>query len=166
MAVHGVNDTPRAEPGPPAELSDFEVRLVNAYQRGFPLAPRPYAEMARTLGASEDTVLATVEDLRRRGILDRVGAVFAPHRAGWSTLAAMAVPPHRLDEVAAIVSRHEHVNHNYEREHVFNLWFVVAAADEAEVRAVLDDIAEETGLSVMDLPLEAPYHIDLGFKLS
>ena len=42
----------------------------------------------------------------------------------------MRVPPERLEEVAAIVSAEPLVNHNYERTHEINLWFVVAGADE------------------------------------
>ena len=63
------------------------------------------------------------------GAVSRVGAVVTPHRAGWSTLAAMPVPEEMLEAVAEFVSAFPEVNHNYEREHRLNLWFVVAAAD-------------------------------------
>ncbi len=98
-------------------------------------------------------------------MLARIGAVVAPHRAGWSTLAAMAVPPARLDEVAELVSAYPEVNHNYERENEVNLWFVVTASDEAAARAVLADIEARSGIAVVDLPLVEAYHIDLGFPL-
>ena len=57
------------------------------------------------------------------------------------------------------------VNHNYEREHAFNLWFVVAARDVEELRATLERISRKAGLPVLDLPLEEAYHIDLGFPI-
>ncbi len=57
------------------------------------------------------------------------------------------------------------VNHNYQREHVFNLWFVVTAADRAQVDEVLAAIEEATGLLPLDLPLERSFYIDLGFPL-
>jgi hypothetical protein len=57
------------------------------------------------------------------------------------------------------------VNHNYEREHGFNLWFVLAAPDAERVAEVLDEIATRTGIPVMNLPLEEAFHIDLGFPL-
>jgi DNA-binding Lrp family transcriptional regulator len=77
----------------------------------------------------------------------------------------MAVPDERLDQVADLVSGYDEVNHNYEREHRFNLWFVVTGPDEPHVRAVLDDIAAHTGLEVLDLPLVEAYRLDLGFPL-
>lgn len=146
-------------------LGDLERRLIDAFQHGLPLSPTPYADMAARLGVSEDEVLAALDRLRRDGTLSRVGPVFAPNRVGASTLAAMAVPEARLDEVAALVSSYPEVNHNYQRDHAYTLWFVVAAPTPERVRAVLSDIARRSGIAVMDLPLEAEYHIDLGFPV-
>jgi len=143
----------------------LEFRLLNEFQRNFPLADRPFAEIAERLGSDEATVLATLQRLQQEGAISRVGAVFAPHSIGASTLAALAVPPTRLDEVAAQVSAHAGVNHNYEREHRYNLWFVATAADEAALAALLDDIHVQTGLPPIALPLVEEYHIDLGFDL-
>jgi hypothetical protein len=77
----------------------------------------------------------------------------------------MAVPPERLESVAALVGAYPEVNHNYEREHRFNLWFVVAAPSRERLDAVLTEIKERTGLDVLDLPLRDAFHIDLGFRL-
>jgi len=77
----------------------------------------------------------------------------------------MAVPEARINEVAKLINSFEQVNHNYEREHRFNLWFVVTASSQAVVDQVLDNIEQQTGLAVLDLPMEADYHIDLGFPL-
>lgn len=143
----------------------FERRLLDEFQRDFPLTSRPYAEIARRLETDEAGVIEALSRLEAQGLVSRIGAVVTPHRAGWSTLAAMSVPPERLDDVAAIVSGYDEVNHNYEREHNLNLWFVVAASDHARVGRVLADIAERTGLPVLDLPLEDSYRLDLGFSL-
>jgi DNA-binding Lrp family transcriptional regulator len=91
--------------------------------------------------------------------------VFRPNRIGASTLAAIAVPAEELEEVAAIVSEFAEVNHNYEREHHFNLWFVVVAEDEDRLQTVLAEIEAGCGYPVLDLPLLNEYFIDLGFDL-
>ncbi|MBK8907067.1 MAG: Lrp/AsnC family transcriptional regulator [Rhodospirillales bacterium] len=145
--------------------ADLVTRLINGYQRDFPLTPRPFRDIGESLGLRENEVLSLVQDLRDQGALARVGAVVAPNTIGASTLAAMAVPAQRLDAVAAIVSGYGEVNHNYEREHDLNLWFVVAAASAEAVAAVLRDIEARTGLAVIDLPLIEAFHIDLGFPL-
>jgi len=146
-------------------LTALEKCLLNEYQRDFPVCAAPYAEIGRQLGVGEAEVIATLASLQARGLISRVGPVFAPRRAGTSTLAALAVPAAGLEAVAALVSRYEEVNHNYQREHAFNLWFVVTAPDQERIRQVLDEIEDETGLSVLDLPLERAFFIDLGFPL-
>ncbi len=148
------------------EPDQVKHHVLNDYQRDFPLESRPFARIADELGVREEDVLALLADLQAGGVVSRIGAVVRPNTVGASTLAAMAVPAERLEAVAALVSARPEVNHNYEREHTLNLWFVVAAADQAAVRATLDSIAAETGLPVIDLPLQTAYHIDLGFDLS
>lgn len=146
-------------------LNESERRIINAYQHDFPLHPRPFAEIGKKVGMPENEVLRIVGDLREKGLLSRVGAVVAPNRAGASTLAAMCVPDERLEEVARCVSACPEVNHNYEREHRLNLWFVVAAKDRDAVLMTLRRIAEETGIEPVELPLIKAYHIDLGFAV-
>jgi DNA-binding Lrp family transcriptional regulator len=148
-----------------AELSQLDKRLLDGFQRDFPVCARPYAAMAKRLGCDEAAVLARLQWLQRRGYVSRIGPVFRPNRLGASTLAAMAVPAERLQEVARLVSSYSEVNHNYEREHAFNLWFVVTARDQAAVNQVLAQVRRRTGLAVMDLPLSDEFHIDLGFPL-
>ena len=143
----------------------FEFRLLNEFQRDFPLCPAPFAELASRLEASEGRVLRTLEKLRHEGKISRVGAVFAPKRLGASTLAAMAVPPAQLAAVATAVNRFPEVNHNYEREHRYNLWFVVTAASEGRLQATLGAIEQAAGYPLLALPLLEEFHIDLGFGL-
>jgi DNA-binding Lrp family transcriptional regulator len=140
-------------------------RLLDGYQDGLPLVSRPFAQIAAELGVTEDQVLASLDRLQQSGVVSRVGPVLRPHRVGVSTLAAMAVPPARLEAIAERVSALPEVNHNYAREHHFNLWFVVTASDREHLCTVLDTLAEGTGLEVMELPMVAEYFIDLGFKL-
>ena len=143
----------------------FEFRLLNEFQRDFPLCPAPFAELAERLGVAEKAVLGSLEKLRREGKISRVGAVFAPKRIGASTLAAMAVAPEKLEAVAAAVNRFPEVNHNYQREHRYNLWFVVTAGSEGRLQATLGAIEKAAGHPLLALPLLEEFHIDLGFSL-
>ena len=146
-------------------LDALDRRLLDDFQSGIPLAPRPFALMAEQLGVTEAEVIARLQRLTEAGAVSRVGPVFRPRQVGASTLAAMAVPPERLAEVATLVNGFPEVNHNYEREHDFNLWFVLTAPDQTRLERVLDEIGRRTGLPVLDLPMLAEYHIDLGFPL-
>jgi len=146
-------------------LTEFDKRLLDDFQRDLPVCARPYEAMAKRLDCDEATVIERLEYLDAKGYVSRIGPVFRPNRLGASTLAAMAVPAERLAAVASLVSSYSEVNHNYEREHAFNLWFVVTASDERAVSEVLTDVQRRTGLGVMDLPLAEEFHIDLGFRL-
>lgn len=146
-------------------LSHREFALLNEYQQRFPLSLTPFAQIAEARQMDEETVLATYRRWQESGLISRIGPVFAPNRVGCSTLAALAVPEARLEAVAAVVSSYAEVNHNYEREHDWNLWFVVTAPDRARLDAVLAEISKRTGLTPMSLPMHTPYHIDLGFDL-
>lgn len=146
-------------------LDELDRRLLNDFQSEFPLTPRPFAEIAARLGVHEAEVIGRLERLNAMGAVSRVGPVFKPRRLGTSTLAAMAVPRARLEEVAALVSGFAEVNHNYEREHRFNLWFVLTAADEERLAEIMDEISERTGIEILDLPMLEEYYIDLGFPL-
>ena len=126
----------------------FEFSLLNDFQRGFPLVPRPFAEIGRRCGMPEQAVLAELRRLTAEGVLSRVGVVFAANAVGAGTLAAMALPPSELDVVAALVSAQPEVNHNYEREHLYNLWFVLTAPSRAAVNAALRHIERLSGYQV------------------
>lgn len=146
-------------------LNEIDRQLLDNYQHGFPLDPQPFATIAEQLGVDEDKVIERLSYLKRFGALSRVGAVLKPNRVGASTLAALAVPAERLEEVAALVSAYSEVNHNYERENRYNLWFVITADDRAAVDRVLAEIGDATGLQPLDLPMLEDYFIDLGFSL-
>lgn len=146
----------------PGALERF---LLNNFQRDFPLCPHPYEELAERLAIDAITVTRELKRLLDNGSISRIGPVFRPNTVGASTLAAVCVPASRLLQVAECVSRYPEVNHNYEREHRYNLWFVVNAASETRREAVLDAIVTETRLEVMSLPLVRDYYIDLGFEI-
>jgi DNA-binding Lrp family transcriptional regulator len=148
-------------------LSALEFRLLNDFQRDFPLLPRPFAALAERLAVDEACVLERLQSLTQRGLVSRVGAVFRPNVVGVSALAALAVPIDRLEAVASQVSALPQVNHNYQREHRFNLWFVVTASAPAQLQGVFQQIERDCGCGpVLVLPLLEQFHIDLGFTLA
>ena len=146
-------------------ISELDKQLLNNYQKGFPVTPAPYAAIAAQLGTDEATVLHRLELLRKKGYISRIGPVFKPNGIGISLLAAMAVPAERLTGIAGLISAYEEVNHNYEREHPYNLWFVLTAPDTDRLDQIIIEIEQRTGLKVLQLPMLEDYHIDLGFEL-
>ena len=145
-------------------MNTLSRHLLNDYQREFPLVSKPFDEIAARLDTRED-VLKHYARLYHLGLVSRIGPVFRPNTVGVSTLAAAQVAEEDLDAVAKQISSFAEVNHNYEREHELNLWFVVTAPDWPHLEAVIRRIEEATGVRVLVLPLVREFHIDLGFPL-
>jgi len=143
----------------------LEKSLLNDFQRDFPLSETPFAVIAASLGVGEGELISSLHALQSEGAVSRVGPVFQTDRVGVSTLAAMAVPAERLEEVAGLVNAYPETNHNYEREHHFNLWFVLTASTQVRLRNVLKEIEQRSGIEPLVLPMVEAYHIDLAFGL-
>ena len=145
------------------DLDRMDLRLLDGWQRDFPLEPRPFARIARREGTTEEDVLERLGRLAEAGAISRIGATCRPNTLAASTLAAMAVPEERIEEVAAIISAESGVNHSYLREDRWNIWFVATGPDRSDVVATLERIGARTGFRVLDLPLVRPFNVDLGF---
>jgi DNA-binding Lrp family transcriptional regulator len=146
-------------------LTPLHKQLLNDYQHDFPLSARPYQNIADALGVTEAEILSAFAELNDNNFISRIGPVIPPNQIGVSALIAMSVPKLQLQVVADIISAYPEVNHNYEREHPFNLWFVVIASDARHLQAVVESIEQETTYKAMQLPMLDDFFIDLGFKL-
>lgn len=147
-------------------MDAIDRRIVNALQDGFPLCAAPFAEAARQLGLAEDALIARLRALLDDGVLTRFGPLFNAERIGGGvTLAALAAPAGRFDEVAEIVNGFAEVAHNYQRDHALNMWFVVAAESRGRIAEVLAEIEARTGLVVYDMPKIDEFYIGLRFAV-
>jgi DNA-binding Lrp family transcriptional regulator len=146
-------------------VDDVDARLIDGWQSGFPLEERPFETVGADLGVSADEVLARVRRLSDEGIFRRFGPVLNPPVIGSSTLAAVSAPEERFDEVADLINDYRQVNHNYARDHEWNMWFVVTAGSWERRDAILEEIAERTGLEVLNLPMLTDFYIDLEFPV-
>ncbi|MFD1686497.1 Lrp/AsnC family transcriptional regulator [Halobellus litoreus] len=148
-----------------ADLDAVDAALVDEYQSGFPVVERPFRVVGDDLGIGEHEALERVRRLRERGIFRRFGAVLNPPVIGSSTLAAVSAPEERFEEVADVINGYRQVNHNYRRDHEWNIWFVVTAASREKRDAILAEIEERTGCEVLNLPMLTDYYIDLEFPV-
>jgi DNA-binding Lrp family transcriptional regulator len=148
-----------------ADLDAVDAALVDEYQSGFPVVERPFRVVAEELGIEEEAALDRVRRLRDRGVFRRFGAVLNPPVIGSSTLAAVSAPEDRFEAVAEVINGYRQVNHNYRRDHEWNIWFVVTAASREKRDAILAEIEAETGCEVLNLPMLTDYYIDLEFPV-
>jgi len=143
-------------------MDESDSAIVNCLQGGFPLAERPFAVVAAELGLAEEDLIARVRLLLEEGVLTRFGPMYQVERMGGAfSLAAMRVPREDFDRVAAAVNALPEVAHNYEREHEYNMWFVLATEKPEGIARAIARIERETGLPVLNFPKLREYFVGL-----
>ncbi|MCX7630212.1 MAG: AsnC family transcriptional regulator [Geminicoccaceae bacterium] len=143
-------------------LDPIDRAIVANLQRGVPLVGRPFAELAATLETTEETVVARLSRLIETGVIGRFAPMLDAEKLGGAvSLCAMAVPAERFEEVAGILEAMPEVAHNYEREHRFNMWLVLAVERPERLPEAIAAIERATGLEVLDLPKLEEYRLEL-----
>ena len=149
------------------EIDDADKAILNRIQSDFPITSRPYLTIAEDLGLSEGEVLKRVSRLKASGIIRRIGGNFTPEKLGFvSTLCAAKVPEDKISQFAEVVNRYPGVTHNYRRENTFNIWFTFIAPSMDEIKANLEQIAAETGVTdILNLPATKVFKIRAEFQV-
>ena len=147
-------------------MDDVDKKILDIIQTGFPLESRPYAEIGRRLGLTEAETLARVRALTETGVIRRIGANFQSAKLGFhSTLCSAAVPEDKLDEFVATVNKLPGVTHNYLRAHRQNVWFTFIGPSWEAVQETLAAVTRATGISILNLPADKLYKIQVDFKM-
>ena len=146
-------------------LTDFEARLINELQTGFPLAARPFDLLAQRFDKPAEEIMSVIQNLLDRGVVTRFGPLFNIEKIGGVfSLCALKVPGERLAEVTEKVNSFPQVAHNYEREHDWNMWFVLATETAQELQEVFDEIVQCTGCEGMNLPKQEEFFVNLALR--
>ena len=143
-------------------MDSVDRSIVNVLQQGFPVAERPFRDAGALLGLGEGELIARVGKLLEAGVLTRFGPLYQAERLGGAyALAAMRVPPADFEHVAEAVNALPEVAHNYERDHEFNMWFVLATETHDGVARAAAQIERATGLPVYLMPKREEFFVGL-----
>ncbi|MHB8164504.1 MAG: Lrp/AsnC family transcriptional regulator [Methanoregula sp.] len=147
----------------------IDLKILDSLQDDLPLVSHPWQAIAKRLGISETVMLDRMKTLQDAGIIRGISPVLESRQMGLhaATLVALHVPEERLDKIADVISSYEEVSHNFQRDHYYSLWFTIAAENEADIRRVLDDILQRTGIpasDVLDLPTTKKIKINVRFS--
>jgi DNA-binding Lrp family transcriptional regulator len=148
-------------------MDEIDLKLLSLVQEGFPLTSRPFRDLGKTLGLSEDEVMRRLCELQRDGLIRRIGPILDLRKLGMSgILAAMQVPLEVADEAAKVVNQYSEVSHNYLRpnENDYNLWFTISAHED-RIREILDEIRTRTGYKMLILPTGKIFKIGVKFDI-
>lgn len=138
---------------PPDRVLDAE--LVRALQRGLPRVPRPYHEVAATLGVAPELVMVRIEAMQASGAIRRIGVVPNHYRLGWTAnaMSVWDVDDACVDALGYAVGALACVSHCYRRPRRlpawrYNLFAMVHGRDGDEVAAKVAEVARTLGPSV------------------
>jgi DNA-binding Lrp family transcriptional regulator len=153
----------------PGELAmdEIDLKLLSLVQQGFPLTSRPFLDLGKPFGLSEDETIIRLDKLQKDGLIRRIGPILDLRKLGMSgILAAMQVPLDVADEAAKVVNQYSEVSHNYLRpnENGYNLWFTVSAHEE-RIREILEEIRTRTGYKMLILPTGKIFKIGVKFDI-
>ena len=147
-------------------MDELARRFVNRYQGDFPITEQPFKEITRELDCDTKTLIDTIQGMLDDGTLSRFGPLYdAACMGGSLTLAALSVPAERFDEVAELVNALPEVAHNYQREHVLNMWFVLATETPEALQQTITRIEQSANLPVYNFPKLQTFYLGLWLNI-
>ena len=147
-------------------VDELDKRIINTLQDGFPVCDQPFAVAAKNLEMDESVLIDRIGTLLEENMLSRFGPLFNMDRIGGAySLAAMKVPAEVFEKTAQLVNSFPEIAHNYERDHEFNMWFVLASDSVEQLQHVIDKIENATGLHVYNMPKQKEYYVGLKFHV-
>jgi DNA-binding Lrp family transcriptional regulator len=131
-------------------LTDKEKKVAAYIQKDIPLVERPFAQAASELGITEKEIITITEDLMKRGIIRKFGAILRHQKAGYTRniMVVWAVPEDRCDETGTLLSAFPQVTHCYRRtpafEGKYNIFTMVHLQSEND--AIIDTLSRTAGI--------------------
>ncbi len=124
----------------------MEKEFLTLIQKRFPITERPFAELAETLGGSEEEVLELYRKLKNDKVIRQTSAIFDTKSLGYKS-SLVAFRTDDIEKTAEVINAHPGVSHNYERNNPYNLWFTIAVPPDSKLglEKTVEKLAEMTG---------------------
>jgi DNA-binding Lrp family transcriptional regulator len=108
-----------------------------------------------------------VKNLKKSGIIRRIGGSFDSRSLGFTTtLCAAKVPDNRIGLFVQEVNKYPGVTHNYLRDHEYNIWFTLVASDQQEIDRLIGEIIQSTGVrEFISLPAKRTFKVSADFQI-
>lgn len=149
-------------------MDELDRKILNALQYDFPLSERPYQVLAERLDIAVEELWNRVSRLMDEGVLRRIGASLDSGMFGFgSTLAAVSVPPEKVETAAETIGEYPEVTHSYQRSDEFNIWFTIIAESEGRIEQIIEQIRSALSLDnsqVLNLPVKRLFKLDARFR--
>lgn len=135
------------------QISAEDRALIKAVEHGLPIASRPYAEIAKNLGTTEQDVISRLQQLIDNGAIKRYGVVVRHKELGYTAngMVVWDIPDDKVEELGMCIGKYDCVTLSYRRprrlpEWSYNLFTMVHGSNREEVTQKVENIAKQCGL--------------------
>ena len=132
-------------------FTEKERKIAKLIQGDIPLAKRPFKRIGEETGLSEEEVIGTINDLKKKEIIRKFGAILRHQKVGIvkNAMVIWAVPEERCEAIGNILTSLREITHCYERvppfEGEYNLFAMMHFRDDDPER-LIQEISLQTGI--------------------
>jgi DNA-binding Lrp family transcriptional regulator len=127
--------------------------IIKAIPYDFPVCKKPYENIAKEAGISEDKLIKTLKDLTTKGAIRRIAAILYHRKAAYmfNAMVVWEIPEHDVERVGKVMSSFPEVTHCYEREKGdywnYNVFTMVHSRSLEDCKEIVQRIAKKTGIT-------------------
>ena len=140
-----------------SNFSETDIRLFKLLQQDLPLTSRPYAEIGRNIGLSEEEVIERIKKYKSNGVIRRFGTAVRHRELGIvaNAMVVWDVPDERTEIVGRNMSSFPEVSHCYQRPRFagwqYNMYTMVHGQTKEDCKRIAVRIAEKVDIQNYDL---------------
>ena len=134
-----------------------DLALLAALEDGLPICSAPFAVLGKTIGMSEQEVLARLARMKENRIISRFGLVLHHRKLGYRANAMVVwdIPDHLVDDCAAKITANDFVTLCYCRtrrlpDWTFNLYCMIHGRQRHLVEKQIETLKITAGLDKFD----------------
>jgi len=118
------NATPQLKGNDNFNLSELDRKIIKETQSGLTITSRPYHEIASNIGCNERDVIEHLSNMKKRGVIRRIGAVPNHFRLGFKAngMTVWDVPDEKIIELGNQIGQLSFVSHSYQRPRHMPVW--------------------------------------------
>ena len=145
-----IYDESRRRKAPP-DLTQEQIEVIRALQEDIPLVERPFEEITKTSGFSEQRLFETMNLFESKGYFRRFAGILHHRKAGFSANAMVVwnIPEEKQDEVGEKMAQFPQVSHCYKRpifpDWPYSLYTMVHGAKAEDCEKIIQKIVQAAG---------------------
>jgi DNA-binding Lrp family transcriptional regulator len=134
-------------------FDEDDRKILKLLQGDIPVESHPFRDLAQAMNISEEDIIGRVQNLQKKGVIRRWGAVLRHQQAGFvvNAMVAWKLGAGQADESGNIMAGFKEISHCYLREvpdeFGYNLFSMIHARSDQELRELIDRVSEQTGLT-------------------